>query len=109
MTTAIELVAALREQGCQLDYVAGELKFLAAPHFTGEQRAQAVNLLREHKPEIIALLQVVAVPQDVIAECGSNECAGCYWIDQIIKLHPPRTCREFLQWRASWLAKGKRK
>ena len=42
-----------------------------------------------------------------LADCGCPHCAGCYEIEPGVRIHPPKTGQEYLDWLKRWEAKGR--
>ncbi len=86
--TAQQLIEQLRAAGVKLSLNGDKIR-MQAPQLVPGMREKYIELLREHKTEIVALLQTQS----------EQQYGEPYEVAPGVKLHPPKTDPAFLAWR----------
>ena len=63
--------------------------------------------VREAKPAILEAVRSRLQLGAGNVGCGSPHCAGCYEVEQGVRIHPPRCGASYRRWLERWQPKGK--
>lgn len=106
MNEALEVIKAIEASGGRITVEGDNL--VIAPRRAG---IPLLPRLREHKPEILALLQSRARDPERAGCPGPDACAGCYSVgvvDGVERfIHPPKSSPEWGAWLQRWRAEGR--
>ena len=103
--TATEILSELERRGVRLEVVADRLRFRPKEAVTPE----LVEVLKQHKGEILTVLQS-RQPATSYGLCpGPDKCGGCYSVGVIDGrerfIHPPKVSPEWNAWLTKWQPK----